>query len=137
MSGGGGGGNAFKPVANLFTFGQAYPDDGNQAAGGALPPQAGDLPAQRNTMRDRIKNDKTLDDIAKQDLLVQLDAENSDPLVIQQKYTDILDPESNMGRQLLVRKDQAYRKEKPGLKNQTSFDPFLGASSSPSRGSFF
>lgn len=126
MSGGGGGGNFFKPIADVFSFGQGATADA-QAGGGAMPPGSGDTAGQRIGLRDKISHDKTLDSVAKNDLLAQIDANNSDPVAIQQKYADILDPEKQAGKDMLYRKDRLRQADQPGLKQQTNFaDSFLG-----------
>jgi hypothetical protein len=132
MSGGGGGGIKLPDINKL----PGMPGSYSEAQGGVNPPLTGDQRGQRDLLRDKLKNDKTLDDVARADLTAQLDAENSDPAAIQQKYTEILDPETTGGRDLLLRKAATKRTNQPGLKAQTSFETFLGGSSSGSRGGF-
>lgn len=132
MSGGGGGGgfNPIKPITDIFSFGQGSTGD-VQAGGGAMPPGSGDVTGQRNGLRDKISRDKNLDQVARNDLLAQIDTNNSDPVAIQQKYADILDPEKSAGKDMLYRKERLRQTDQPGLKNQTNFsDAFLGGGSS-------
>lgn len=124
MSGGGGGGiPIIKDIPILKDLIPGAKGGNDQAMGGSSP-GVGDpdlARKQRDLLRSRLSGDESIDDVARTDLMAQLDVANSDPVLIQQKYDELLDPETTSGRDLLYRRERKKISERPGLKSQTSF----------------